>query len=503
MYVLLPGCKEANPDEGNYKYGVSSWQGTHIFTEQYKRAIEKSRNLVMEANRHSGLPGAQIAVAIDGKVCWSENFGFSNLEAGTPVRQNTIFRLASTSKLFTASAVGKLVEEGKLDLDLPVTHYLPELPAAYCQITTRHLVSHQSGIRHYFGADKSIKTEHFADVFEALPLFINAPLLFPPGENSEYSSYGWLLVSAIIQKVSGKPFLEYMQSSIWQPLGLENTFGEIPQNRVKDVTRFYIKNAPGASWEEAPYQDLSYNWAGSGLSSNANDLVMFGNALLTNQLLSQKTMQLMCTPQLTSRKDTTGFGIGFILFNTADNERIIGHSGLMPTAKSYLLLFPQSGLVIAFTSNTAMVSFSDETLVEIAHLFTKEKNDEKHFMFNRTLHHKWSGLWQIEIEKDDGEYEHSYLHFYENENELKGTVLSKDNKPVEAQITILKEDSIQLIVPFPSHTVTLQLARKEDKLVGKSTYNKPMSYQLKKQLNQEQQMTSRFLSKNLRNGKKL
>jgi CubicO group peptidase (beta-lactamase class C family) len=503
MYLLLPACKESNPDEGNYKYGVSSWQGTYVFTDRYKGAIEKSRNLVMEANRHSGLPGAQLAVAIDGKVCWSENFGFSNLEAGTPVKHNTIFRLASTSKLFTASAVGKLVEEGKLDLDLPVTHYLPHLPEAYSQITTRHLVSHQSGIRHYYGADKSEKTEHYADVNEALPLFVNAPLLFHPGENSEYSSYGWLLVSAIIQQVSGKPFLEYMHHAIWQPLGLKNTFGEIPPNRVNEVTRFYIKNAPQASWEEAPYQDLSYNWGGSGLSSNANDLVLFGNALLSNQLLSEETMQLICTPQLTSRKDTTGFGIGFILYNTADGERIIGHGGFMPTAKSYLLLFPESNLVIAFTSNTAMVNFGDETLVEIAHLFIEEKKDENHFVFNRTLHQHWTGLWQIETENEDGAYEPIYLHFYEYANELKGTILTKDNRPAEAQITSLKKDSIQLIAPFLSHTVTLQLARKEETLSGKSEYNKPLHYALKKQLIQEQQINSVLLAKKLRNGKKL
>jgi hypothetical protein len=150
-----------------------------------------------------------------------------------------------------------------------------------------------------------------------------------------------------------------------------------------------------------------------------------------------------------------------------------------------------------------MVNFGDETLVEIAHLFIEEKKDENHFVFNRTLHQHWTGLWQIETENEDGAYEPIYLHFYEYANELKGTILTKDNRPAVAQITSLKKDSIQLIAPFLSHTVTLQLARKEETLSGKSEYNKPLHYALKKQLIQEQQINSVLLAKKLRNGKKL
>ncbi|HZG25337.1 MAG TPA: serine hydrolase domain-containing protein, partial [Chitinophagaceae bacterium] len=449
LYLFIPGCQPKDADEGNYKYSTASWQGTHVYSDRFELAILKSRRLITEANRLSGLPGAQLAVAVDGKICWSENFGFSDLQQGSPVTANTIFRTASVSKLFTACAVAKLIQEGKLNLDTPVIRYLPELPAHYANITIRHLVSHQSGIRHYFGADLPAKEEHYADVNDALQLFVQAPLLFPPGKDCEYSSYGWVLISAVIQRVSGKPFLRYMQSEVWDAMELKNTFAEIPEARLKDLTRFYKKTSPQGSWKKAEYQDLSFNWGAAGFSSNANDLAVFGNALLNGKFLNKETVKLMFAPQLTGKGDTTGFGIGFTLYQSTNQQKIIGHGGFMPTARSYLFLFPGSNLVIAFTSNSAMTNFSDENLVAIAENFINENADETYFRFNPELNHFWTGLWRVEIENDDGQQEEAFFHFYEDKNELKGTYLSANAEPKQVEITELNDDSISFLAMLP------------------------------------------------------
>src|SRR5689334_22434041 len=126
--ISLISCETKDADHGNYKYHVASWQGTNVYSDKYSGAIRKSRRLIAEANHVGGLPGAQVAVAVDGTICWSENFGFSDVAKGVPVNANTLFRIASVSKILTAGAVGKLVEQKKLDLDIPVTQYLPELP---------------------------------------------------------------------------------------------------------------------------------------------------------------------------------------------------------------------------------------------------------------------------------------------------------------------------------------------------------------------------------------
>jgi CubicO group peptidase (beta-lactamase class C family) len=242
--VVLGACAGENAGQEHYKYGVASWQGVNTAAPAYRHAIAKSRRLIAEATRHNGLPGAQIAVAIDGKVCWSENFGYADLGQGRVVQPNTLFRMPCVSKMYTAAAVARLVQEHKLDLDTPVVSYLPELPGHYAGITTRHLVSHQAGIRHYYGADTPEKTGHYADVSDALDVFIGAPLLFPPGTDWAYSTYGWVLLSAVVERVSGKPFLRYMQEDVWAPLGLVNTFAEIPADRKKDLSTFYVKDRP-------------------------------------------------------------------------------------------------------------------------------------------------------------------------------------------------------------------------------------------------------------------
>jgi serine beta-lactamase-like protein LACTB, mitochondrial len=503
VLVFILGCKKTDVDQGNYKYSVTTWQGTDTYDARYKGAIEKSRNLITEANRLNGLPGAQIAVAVDGKICWSENFGFADLNEGRPVRSTTLFRMASVSKLITAVAVGKLVEEGKLDLDKPITAYLPELPDHYKNITTRHLVSHQSGIRHYYGADRSEKTEHYNDVRDALAVFVDAPLLFPPGQNSEYSSYAWVVVSAIIQKLAGKPFLDYMRDEIWTPLGLKNTFGEIPLDRTNDITKFYLKDAPQSSWTEASFQDLSFNWAGAGLTSTATDLAQLGNKLLNGNFLKKETVDLLFTPQLTARKDTIGFGIGFTLYAADNGEQIIGHGGFMPTARSYLLMFPKENSVVAFTCNTAMTNFSDENLLAIAHMFMKENERENFFLFDRNHHVSWKGLWKIEMERDADQYDTAYLNFYEDGTALSGTLLDGNLQPRSVEITSVSADTLEFLMILQSHTADVQLIRAHDKISGTARFNKPLPYLFKKRLANEPQIANMLRPKKIRNGERL
>ena len=505
FFMIVISCRNKDSDQGNYKYQVTSWQGTDVYSDRYKGAIKKSRNVITEANRFSGLPGAQIAVAVDGKICWSENFGFADISQGTTIKANTLFRIASVSKILTAAAVAKLIEQGKLDLDTPIINYLPELPEHYAAITTRHLVSHQSGIRHYYGADKSSTTVHYDDVNDALALFVNAPLSFEPGTQYQYSSYGWAVVSAIVQRLSGQPFLKYMSEEIWTPMGMKNTFGQIPESKRKDVTGFYLRTSPGGNWKEAPYEDLSYNWAGAGFSSNANDLALFGNELLNGNFFEKKTIDQLFTPQLTKTNDTTGFGIGFILYDAVNKQKIIGHGGFRPTGRAYLMLFPESNIVVAFTSNAAYVNFADESIVVIANNFLKEKSDEHYFAFNQTLNKVWKGLWEVSFEKDDGQYENAYLNFYEDRNELKGMILLNDSEPRHLEVASLAGDSIQLLATLRSHTAIIKLGLKEKELSGKSYFNKPLTGPLKKSLiiNEPPEISRMLEPKNLRNGKKI
>lgn len=493
LLIIMGSCNQ-QATELSVENGYDS---ISVASEDFKTAINLAQNLIREATRLNGAPGAQIAVAVDGKICWSSNLGFADLQTKTVVNDHTIFRIASISKIMTAVAVGKLLENGQLDLDKPIVEYLPELPAHYAKVTLRHLVSHQSGVRHYYGADRSEKDEHYEDVTDAFPLFVNAPLLFSPGTRSEYSSYGWALVSAVIQRVSGKPFLQLMQDEVWLPSGMKNTFGEVPEERRGDVTHFYVRKANRNQWNEAPHQDLSYNWGGAGISSNANDFARLGKALLNGRLLKPETLEKMFEQQFTFAGDSTGFGIGFNSYRIG-NEVIMGHGGLMPTARSYLFLFPKKKMVIAYTANSGMGNFSDENLMLVADFFSRKIATEESVSTDSSTIAGWSHSWPIEMETDADTYQPGTLSFLSNGKELSGQLVLGDFVSRKLDIVKFTNDSIWFACVLRSHTAWMVLRQQNGSLSGRSYFRKPLTHSLSKMLRSEFELRQFMAPKNIR-----
>jgi len=144
------------------------------------------------------IPGFAVAVAVDGKIVWSEAFGYADLEAKRPATPETQFRIGSVSKPLTADAVAQLYEAGKLDLDAPVQRYVPTFPQKGAPITTRLLGGHLAGIRHYKGAEFTLN-QHFASVTAGLAIFKDDSLVAPPGTRFSYSSYGFNLIGAVVE----------------------------------------------------------------------------------------------------------------------------------------------------------------------------------------------------------------------------------------------------------------------------------------------------------------
>jgi serine beta-lactamase-like protein LACTB len=164
-------------------------------------------------------PGLSVAVAINGEVVWAEGFGLADVEQTVPVTNTSKFRIGSTSKSFTAVAALLLSERGKLDLDTDVRRYVPAFPDKGYVITTRELLMHRGGVRHYSAKELDQENQrHYSSVTEGLERFKNDPLISPPGAQWHYSSYGYNLVGAIIEGAAGKKFLEFMQDEVFHPL---------------------------------------------------------------------------------------------------------------------------------------------------------------------------------------------------------------------------------------------------------------------------------------------
>src|SRR2546428_3449985 len=168
------------------------------------------------------IAGLQVAVGVDGKLVWSEGFGYADVARKVPVTAETQFRIGSVSKPLTAAALALLYERGKLDLDAPVQRYVPSFPDKGYPIPTRQLAGHLAGIRHYRG-DEFVLHRRFGSVAEGLTIFQDDSLLFPPGTRFSYSSYGWNLISAVIQGAPGAGLLQVLWPQRLRAPGLDHT----------------------------------------------------------------------------------------------------------------------------------------------------------------------------------------------------------------------------------------------------------------------------------------
>ncbi len=322
-------------------------------------AIDQARRFVLDTMAVLRAPGASVTVIRDGVMIWSEGFGLADVEQGVPATPLTRFRVASISKPLTSIALGLLVEEGKLDLDAPIQRYVPDFPVKRWPITTRELAGHLAGIRHYRDNEME-NVRHFDTVHDGLAIFAADSLLFEPGTQYAYSSYGWNLISAVIEGASGEPFLPYMARRVFGPAGMTRTEPEFNDSLIPFRSRFYVHADSTAPARNAPYVDNSYKWAGGGFLSTTEDLARFGRKLLEGKLLRPATRDLLWTSQHTADGKPTGYGLGWRSGVDDAGRRWVGHTGGAMGGTGNLLIFPEQHLVIALLVN------SDRTFISAA-----------------------------------------------------------------------------------------------------------------------------------------
>jgi len=316
---------------------------------RYAPAISFTRTLMRAIMAESGTPGMSVAVGIAGEIVWSEGFGYADVEHRIPVWEETKFRIGSVSKPVTAAALGLLYEQGRLDLDTPVQQYVPSFPEKRWPITTRQVAGHLAGIRHYHG-DEFLSGKRYDTVLEGLEIFQDDTLLFEPGTRYSYSSYGWNLISAVVEGASGENFLSYMQEHVFEPLGLHHTVADHTDSIIPQRARFYERAEDGRVLN-APFVDNSYKWAGGGFLSTPEDLVRFGMAHLGEELLKRETIEMLWTSQQTREGRETYYGIGWSVNRDGGRVSMASHGGGSVGGTTFLLILPQENAVAAMVGN--------------------------------------------------------------------------------------------------------------------------------------------------------
>lgn len=296
-------------------------------------------------------PGISIAVVENGEYEWGTGFGFADLENNVPASEHTLYRLGSISKTLTAIGALELWERGQLDLDTPVQKYCPAFPQKQKPITTREVMGHLGGIRHYKKeAQDDLEggnTKHFENPIQAgLDFFKNDPLVAEPGTHYNYSTQGYTLVGCVMEGASGAKYVDFMRQNVFEPAAMEHTQ---PDNRFAIIpyrTRFYHKTDSGTV-ENADFLDSSYKIPGGGLLSSAEDMGRFEVAVLNDKLLKRSTRDLMWTPLNPSDGSEDRYGLGWAT-DTKDGVFYVGHSGGQQGTSTDFTIAPlqRSGVVV-------------------------------------------------------------------------------------------------------------------------------------------------------------
>ncbi len=322
-------------------------------------AVAHSQQIVRAAVVQQGLPGISVAVGVNGEMVWAEGFGWANLDDKSLVDPNTRFRIGHVSKPLTSAGVGLLREQGRLHLDDEIQEYVTAFPKKTWPVTVRQLMGHTAGFRHYRDTEWGDKPSSHCDrASEGLATFSNDSLLFMPETEYRYSTYGWVLVSAAVEAIAGEPFVQFMRTNVFEPIGMSHTSADAPNEPIPNrATSYYVGNLGGSLTTSVDYSCFA---GGGAFLSTPSDLVRFGAALSQGKLLTPDTVKLLQTRQQLTSGAETDYGLGWMVETVelaGQRTRVVGHaSRTIEGASTSFLIFPDRGLIVAVTSN---ISFAD------------------------------------------------------------------------------------------------------------------------------------------------
>jgi CubicO group peptidase (beta-lactamase class C family) len=270
-------------------------------------------------------PGAAVIVVKDGQALLRKGYGMAHLELGVPVAPEMIFRVGSVTKQFTAVCILMLYEQGKLDLQDEITRFLPDYPTGGRKITIEHLLTHTSGIKSYTSLAEWLPLwRKDLAMDELINVFKDQPFDFEPGEKFLYNNSGYVLLGAIIEKISGMSYAEFIQKNIFGPLGMAHSQYDQTEAIIPGRVAGYSAGKDGPV--NTAYLSMTHPHAAGALISSVDDLALWDAALLANKLLKPETLEKAYQPFTTNDGESTGYGFGWAI-SSHEGLRFIEHGG--------------------------------------------------------------------------------------------------------------------------------------------------------------------------------
>jgi len=292
-----------------------------------------------EADEFSG----SVLVARDGEVLLDRGYGFANREWSIPNDGDTKFRLGSVTKQFTAVAVMILHERGLVDLDAPLKTYLPDAPTAWDAVTVRHLLTHTAGLPNFTDFDDYGPSKGLPATIDSLTArFRDRPLDFQPGEGWAYSNSGYILLTAVVEKVAGMSYADFVTQTLFQPLGMSDSGYDSHAAILPHRASGYTPTARGIV--NADYVDMSIPQGAGALYSTTHDLLKWEQGLFGGRLLRPESLTLLTTPV----RNQYAFGL---VVAEAGGNTTVSHSGGIEGFNTYMAYDPARRMTVIVLGN--------------------------------------------------------------------------------------------------------------------------------------------------------
>jgi CubicO group peptidase (beta-lactamase class C family) len=296
--------------------------------------------------------GAAVLVAQKDRIIYHKAFGMANIELNVPLRTDHVFRIGSITKQFTAAAILRLAEAGKLSLQDELTRFLPEYPTHGKKITVEHLLTHTSGIKSYTDLEKWNEQEHRRDFTpaELVDYFKDEPMDFDPGTEYRYNNSGYILLGYIIEKASGKTYAEYIKEQFFEPLGMKNSWYGDTQPIIKNRASGYSQGNNAGTFANAAFLSMTQPYAAGSLLSTVEDLWIWTRALHSGKVLQPESLKKATTSYKLTNGSSTHYGYGLQLGNLLGSPTV-EHSGGIHGFLSDLVYLPKEEICVAILTN--------------------------------------------------------------------------------------------------------------------------------------------------------
>ncbi|SHN15920.1 CubicO group peptidase, beta-lactamase class C family [Cyclobacterium lianum] len=342
-----------------FAFSLSVYSYTQLWGQEadYDKAKMDSLFSLIEENQ-KGM--GSLSIFRDGEEVYQRAFGYADVQGNIKATPDTKYRIGSISKLFTATLILKLIDEGKLRLETPLAEFFPSLKNAE-KITVEHLLRHRSGIFNITSApDYQDWMEEPKSRKEMLDIIASHDTTFEPDTKAAYSNTNYILLAFIVEEIEKTAFSEVLKDRITEPLGLENTYygGKI-QSENKEAHSYQ----PGAPWKKATETDMSIPGGAGAIVSTPTDLNTFFHALFSDELLSENSFR-----QMTRIVDNFGMGLFQIPFY---DKTALGHNGGIDGFQSNAAYFPEEKVAIAYTSNGVILPINDILIGALSIYFDK------------------------------------------------------------------------------------------------------------------------------------